>query len=87
MNSRYDVADNFYTVSDDDGIWGIFDTMELAKEAVEKHQADNGYYIKWVIATNSSAIAKRFDGTRIFDITPYHRNRFKCPITLVKVES
>ena len=85
--SAYDLGQSYYAVSNDDGIWGIFDTLELAKEAVEKREADNGYYVKWAIAADGSGTAKRFDGTRIFDITPYHRNGWKCPITLIKAES
>jgi len=86
--SIYDVADKFYTVSNDDGIWGIFETLDLVKEAIEKHEADNGYYVKWSFnGVDGGGVAKRFDGTRIFDITPYHRNGFKCPITLTVASS
>ncbi len=87
MNSQYDVSQSFYAVSNDDGIWGIFDTLDLAKEAIEKHEAENGYYVKWSVAADNGAVAKRFDGTRLFGITPYHRNGWKCPITLVKAEN
>lgn len=84
--SVYDISQSFYAVSNDDGIWGIFESLDLSKEAVEKHEAENGYYVKWAIAADSSAIAKRFDGTRIFGVTPYHRNGFKCPLKLIPTE-